>query len=179
MVDTPSGSSPTRPSARRSSRVKAVPRFRMGVASTEVPRARTRSSGPFGVLTNSYGRSVMPPPGHTPVAASSSRRSITRRLLAEPRQLLLAQPELVVDAWAGLYQGVDVSHPQRHRQLWRAADHDLGRCGLMVHPLEKRCMDTGCAPSRTGPGHDPRDTVPCRLAAGLGRASIAVRTCGR
>src|SRR6266545_7141102 len=25
-------------------------------------------------------------------------------LLAEPRQLLLAQPELVVDAWAGLYQ---------------------------------------------------------------------------
>src|SRR4029450_10246639 len=61
MVETPSGSSPTRPRARRSSRVKAVPRFRIGVASTEVPRARTRTAGPSGVVANSYGRSVMVP----------------------------------------------------------------------------------------------------------------------
>jgi hypothetical protein len=53
MVDTPSGSSPTRPRARRSARVKAVPRFRIGVASTEVPRARTRSTVPSGVVANS------------------------------------------------------------------------------------------------------------------------------
>src|SRR5215218_908092 len=61
MVDTPSGSSPTRPSARRSSGAKAVPRFRIGIASTAVPRARTRSTGPSRVLRNSYGREVMGP----------------------------------------------------------------------------------------------------------------------
>jgi hypothetical protein len=62
MVETPWGSSPTRPSARRSSGVKAVPRLSIGVPSTENPRARTRTTGPSGVLANSYDRSVMPPP---------------------------------------------------------------------------------------------------------------------
>jgi hypothetical protein len=37
-----------------------VPRFSIGIDSTEVPRARTRSTDPSGVLRNSYGRSIMP-----------------------------------------------------------------------------------------------------------------------
>src|SRR4029450_8672862 len=76
MVDTPCGSSPTSPSARRSSGVNAVPRLSIGVPRTENPRARTRSTGPSSMVRHSNGRSLMthclrgapPGPGPTPAA---------------------------------------------------------------------------------------------------------------
>ena len=71
MVDTPYGSSPTSPRARRSSGVNAVPRLSIGVPRTENPRARTRSTGPSAVVRNSNGRSVMAPPAGSATPSSS------------------------------------------------------------------------------------------------------------
>ena len=62
MVDTPSGSRPVSPSASRSARVNAVPRFSSDDTSTDEPRSRTRATTPSGVETRSYGRSAITSP---------------------------------------------------------------------------------------------------------------------
>src|SRR5580700_8004047 len=62
MVDTPSGSRPVSPSASRSARVNAVPRFSSDDTSTDEPRSRTRATTPSAVETRSYGRSAITSP---------------------------------------------------------------------------------------------------------------------
>ena len=60
IVDTPPGSSPVSPSASRSARVNAVPRFSIGDESTALPRSRILATVP--VWSSSNGRSGIASP---------------------------------------------------------------------------------------------------------------------
>src|SRR5215213_12043236 len=150
ILDTPSGSSPTRPRVRRSSRVKAVPRFRIGVASTEVPRARTRTAGPSGVVANSYGRSVMWPslPGLGTSLAERRRWGRSRHLYPE-------RPDVseLADADGGQLAPVAAALDAPERQPRVGGDDavDEQRAGLYLPPqppapLEVAGPDAGPQP---------------------------------